>query len=776
MSPAALTFRIAVRELCEFTAKTGDLDLRFTPSPTAEQGKEGHRYIGSTRGPTYQTEVALSGDYKELHVRGRADGFDPENHQLEEFKTCIGDWRRIPENHRALHWAQLKIYGHLLCVKQARDSINLGLIYFDVLSQKEHPIVELYSKADLAFHFENQCNLFLVFARAQLQHRKLRDDSLAALQFSHPTFRDGQRMLAEAVYRQAVFKHTEQAPTGSVLLAQAPTGIGKTIGVLFPLLKAMPRAGIDKLFYLTAKGTGRQLAINTLSPLHEANPVMPIRALELIARDNACVHLDKACHGDSCPLANGFYDRLGAARDAALALIDKKSTVCLDQASVLSVALNHSICPYYLSQDLVRWCDVVIGDYNYYFDSSALLFSLGALNEWRVVVAIDETHNLIERGRAMYSAQLSIRQLRDTLEFARDRKFKDIRKPLDKAYKLWKALEAEQSGKPYAVLTVPPPNLLALLQDSITAILALQTEQRATPIDLQLQTFMLDALRFTRLADAFDQHAMADQSINTKSHTLSSVLAIRNVIPAPWLAPRFASAHCTIAFSATLTPWHFYRNMLGFPEGDKTQFIDVPSPFSREQLQVNLNRKISTRYTHREQSIEPICALINEQFNWKPGNYLAFFSSFDYMDQVLQSVQLNHPSIPLWAQSRGMDTAARSQFLDRFALGSQGIGFAVMGGIFGEGIDLPGNRLIGAFVATLGLPQINPVNEQMRAQIQAKFGDGYEYTYLYPGLQKVVQAAGRVIRTTADRGTVHLIDDRFLQPKIRGLLPQWWGL
>ena len=771
MKSAAHSFRIAVRELCEFTAKTGDLDLRFTPSPTAEQGKEGHRYIGSTRPPTYQTEVALSGDFEELRIRGRADGYDPQNHQLEEFKTCIGDPRRIPENHRALHWAQLKIYGYLFCMKQACETIHLGLIYFDVLTQKEHPIIESHTRADLAFHFETQCNRFLVFARAQLQHRKRRNDSLESLQFSHPTFREGQRILAKAVYRQAV-----QSPSGSVLLAQAPTGIGKTIGVLFPLLKAMPKANIDKIFYLTAKGTGRQLAINTLAPLHRANPVMPIRALELIARDKACVHLDKACHGDSCPLAKGFYDRLSGARDAALKLIDEKSTLCLDQAATLSIALEHGVCPYYLSQDLVRWCDVVIGDYNYYFDSSALLFALSTLNEWRVGLAIDETHNLIERGRAMYSAQLSIRQLRDTLQFARDKKLKDIRKPLDKAYKIWKALESEQSDRPYAVLATPPPNLLACLQDSVTAILALQTAQRATPIDVQLQSFMLEALRFTRLADAFDQHAMADQSIDTKSHTLSSVLAIRNVIPAPWLTPRFNSAHCTIAFSATLTPWDFYRNMLGFPEAQMTQFIDVPSPFSREQLQVNLNRKISTRYADREHSVEPIQVLINEQFNWSPGNYLAFFSSFDYMEQVLQAVQLNHPNIPTWAQSRGMDATARSQFLERFAPGGQGIGFAVMGGIFGEGIDLPGNRLIGAFIATLGLPQMNPVNEQMRSKIHAKFGDGYEYTYLYPGLQKVVQAAGRVIRTTADRGTIHLIDDRFLQAKIRGLLPQWWGL
>ena len=771
IKPAEQTFRIAVRELCEFTAKTGDLDHRFTPSPTPEQGKEGHRYIGSTRGPDYQTEVSLNGAYKQLRIRGRADGYDPCNQQLEEFKTCIGDSGRIPNNHRVLHWAQLKIYGYLFCVKQNLTSINLGLVYLDVLSQKEQLISERFSIAQLQAYFESLCERFLVFAKAQIVHRSARDQAMMTLQFSHPTFREGQRVLAEAVYRQAV-----QQSSGSVLLAQAPTGIGKTIGVLFPLLKAIPKSSLDKIFFLTAKGTGRQLAIDTLAPLHKANTAMPIRALELIARDKACLHLDKACHGESCPLARGFYDRLAAARDAALRLIDSKGVLCLDQAAVQAIAVDHSVCPYYLSLDLIRWCDLVIGDYNYYLDNTALLYVLSNLNEWRTAIAIDETHNLVERARAMYSGQLSIAQLRDTLQLSKDKKLKSISKPLNSAFKLWKALEAKQVDKAYAPLPEPPLNLIGFLQESVTALLAFQTQQSPTPIDAQLQGFMLGALQFTRLADSFDQNAMADQTIDIKSGSLSSTIAIRNVVPAPWLAPRFAAAHCTIAFSATLTPWHFYRNMLGLPEGDLTRFIDVPSPFGREQLQINLSKKISTRYTDRDQSIAPISTLISEQFKWNPGNYFAFFSSFAYMEQVQLTLAKDHPNIPTWVQSRGMDSHARTQFLDRFALGSQGIGFAVLGGIFGEGIDLPGNRLIGAFVATIGLPQMNDVNEQMRAKIDAKFGDGYEYTYLYPGLQKVVQAAGRVIRTTTDRGTIHLIDDRFAQTKVRSLLPQWWGL
>jgi Rad3-related DNA helicase len=227
-------------------------------------------------------------------------------------------------------------------------------------------------------------------------------------------------------------------------------------------------------------------------------------------------------------------------------------------------------------------------------------------------------------------------------------------------------------------------------------------------------------------------------------------------------------------FSATLSPRNYYADLLGTAEN--TVWIDVESPFSADQLQVHIVSQISTRFTHRQASLEPIVELIARQFGERPGNYLAFFSSFDYLQQVSQLLAERHPHIPLWQQSRGMAEAQRQDFLDQFTAHSQGVGFAVLGGAFGEGIDLPGARLIGAFIATLGLAQLNPVNEQMKRRMAAIFGAGYDYTYLYPGMQKVVQAAGRVIRTREDRGVVMLIDDRFAEPRIKQLLPRWWAL
>jgi DNA excision repair protein ERCC-2 len=291
------------------------------------------------------------------------------------------------------------------------------------------------------------------------------------------------------------------------------------------------------------------------------------------------------------------------------------------------------------------------------------------------------------------------------------------------------------------------------------------------PLDPALQEFYFSMLQFQRLAESFGDHSILDL---TRIDERDTVLCIRNVVPAPFLAPRFGFAHSTTLFSATLGPWHYFADLLGMPED--TAWIDVDSPFHAHQLQVHVARTISTRYQHRKASLAPIAGLMARQYETKPGNYLAFFSSFDYLQQAADAFDKAHPDIPTWRQSRRMSEPERAVFLERFTPDGRGIGFAVLGGSFGEGVDLPGDRLIGAFVATLGLPQVNPVNEQLRERMQAMFGAGYDYTYLYPGMQKVVQAAGRVIRTEQDRGTVWLIDDRFARPDVLALLPQWWDV
>lgn len=551
--------------------------------------------------------------------------------------------------------------------------------------------------------------------------------------------------------------------TGRCLMAQAPTGIGKTLGTVFPMLKAMPGQQLDKLFFLTAKTPGRKLALDAAGVLFERSPGLPLRVLELVARDKACEHPELACHGESCPLAKGFYDRLPAARQAA------SQVSLLDQQAVREIALAHGLCPYYLSQEMARWSDLLVADYNYYFDFSALLFGLAQANQWKVAALVDEAHNLVERGRSMYSASLDQYQLNAVRQVAPE----PLKKPLQRLNREWNALHKEQL-RPYQAYDQAPAALLKALSLCISAI-GDYLNDHPQGLDCRLQGFYFDALQFARVAELFDGQFLFDISKRELNPRRSlSELCLRNVVPAGFLAPRLSAARSTVLFSATLNPWHYYRDLLGLPEN--TVWVDVESPFSAAQLDVHIVSRISTRFAHRQASLAPIVELIASQFRQRPGNYLAFFSSFDYQQQVASLLAEQHPDIPVWQQSRGMDEGQRQAFLERFDADGQGVGFAVLGGAFGEGIDLPGSRLIGAFIATLGLAQLNPVNEQLKLRMAAIFGAGYDYTYLYPGLQKVVQAAGRVIRSQQDRGVVMLIDDRFAEPRIRQLLPGWWSL
>ncbi len=775
-------FSVSVRNLCEFAAKVGDLDLRFTPSPSAQQGREGHQLVASRRAPGHEAEVTLCGIYDapssapnsgldgahanaRLRVSGRADGYDPTSNMLEEVKTFRGSVSAIAPNHRALHWAQLKVYGWLMCQSRSLSHIALSLVYFDVVEQTEHPLNEEWSAAELKAFFEELCAGFLVWAQTEQAHRNTRDVALQALEFPQLPFRPGQRDLAGGVYRACVQSRT--------LLVQAPTGIGKTIGTVFPALRAMPERGIDKLFFLTAKTPGRQVALEALHKVRGAHIGLTLRVLELVAKDKSCEHKDKACHGQSCPLAQGFYDRLPQARRAAA------QRGWLDQASLRAVALQHTVCPYYLGHEMARWADVVVGDYNYYFDRSALLYALTASNAWRISVLVDEAHNLYGRACSMYSADMG----RQETIAVRAELPTVLRRPADEVLNQWDLLlAAARRSDPVArwsLLNEAPEGWLRSLQRFNSAVGEYLNEHAADTQGAWLSIFF-KTLAFATLAEEFGEHSLCELNLEVSAdaeehlHAVDGgTLVLRNIVPAHFIRTRLEAADSLVLFSATLNPADYYINLLGL--SDTTQAIDVPCPFDPAQLAVSVHA-VSTRRDDRLATLDVLVDTMVSQFDQNSGNYLAFFSSFDYLDQALARLQARHPSVPVWAQQRQMDEAARHTFLQRFDAQGQGIGFAVLGGVFGEGVDLPGKRLIGAFIATLGLPQFNAVNKSICERMQAMFGRGYDYTYLFPGMQKVVQAAGRVIRTQTDSGAVLLLDDRYREHRYRAMLPSWWNI
>ncbi|QHI99240.1 ATP-dependent DNA helicase [Xylophilus rhododendri] len=754
-------YTVAVRLLCDFTGRSGDLDVRFSPSPTAQDGIAGHAAVAARRPAPYQREVTLSGRWQGLAVRGRADGYDPVANRLEEIKTHRGDLARQPAHQRALHWAQAEVYGWLLCAERGLAEVELALVYYELSSGVETVLLQRRSAAELRQAFEDRCQRFLAWAEQEAAHRRARDAALARLAFPFGDFRPGQRVFAEAVFRAQ--------RDGRRLMAQAPTGIGKTLATLFPALRACPpavpprpdRPGLDRVFYLTARTSGRRLALDALQQLGAG-----VRVLELVARDKACEYPDRACNGESCPLARGFYDRLPAARAQAAA-----SPQALDRETLRGIALQHQVCPYYLGQEMARWCDVVVGDVNHWFDGSALLFALALEAEWRCGLLVDEAHNLIERARGMYSASL------DPWLFAELRRQAPavLKRTLDRLNRAWKALapEGEETGARREFDTVPEAFSRAL-QEAVSAIGETLSEAPPGTDTALLQRFWFELLAFARRAETLAAHSLFDATRLAGRGMVQ--LDIRNLVPASFLAPRFALARAAVLFSATLRPEDYHRDLLGLPAD--TASLDVPSPYGGEQLEVRIAHHISTRWQHRESSLRALVDLLGAQFDRAPGNYLAFFSSFDYLQRALELLVELRPDIPVWAQSRGMSEAEREAYLARFAAGGRGIGFAVLGGVFGEGIDLPGDRLIGAFIATLGLPQVNAVNERLKLRLQALYGTarGYDYAYVFPGFQKVVQAAGRVIRSGSDRGTVWLMDDRFDQARYRRLLPGWWVL
>lgn len=749
---------VSVKTLAEFAAKSGSLDRRFTPSPTAQEGIAGHQEVVLRRPPHYQKEMSLTIQYEGLLIRGRADGYDSETHCLEEIKTFYGDFEKLPDNHRQLHWAQARLYGWMYCRQYQRNDITLALIYFDLHNQREYRVEEHFTLPELVAYGEDLAEVYWQWQQQINARQQQLSQWIDELAFPYGSFRSAQRQMAESVYKAAA--------TGRVLLAEAPTGTGKTLASIFPAIKAFNKKPVDKIFYLTAKTTGKQLALENLQLIASDGIDTPLRVLELTAQEKICLEPDKRCTGDSCPFARNFYDKLQQARQAAY------TTPLLTRQTLTQLAHTHEICPYYLGMEMSRWVDILVADFNYYFDTSALLHGLTRELNWHPYLLVDECHNLVERARQMYSAELD----RSVLLAAKRLAPKPIKTSLERVNRLWlatiKTLDFSETA--LTLLNASPEKLnLALTGFTNDYIDFLQRHPDHPVQHTAVQEFFFAALNYLEKLELVDEDYCIDMQ---RPQPKQEVLTLRNLIPARPLAARLAQAHSACFFSATLRPAYFYQQMLGLP--DDTVYLQVPSPFASQQLQVKVARHISTRYRDRSTAIGPLCDIIEQQVTAATGNYLVFFSSYEFLQQIERELQqrLSSANVTVITQSRRMSEQDREAFIERFTHEQNLLGLAVLGGAFSEGVDLPGDALKGAFIATLGLPQINPVTEHLRQRLQQVFQQGYHFAYLYPGIQKVVQAAGRVIRTQEDTGYLWLLDDRFAQHEVRQLLPEWWEI
>ncbi len=743
---------LAVRTLVEFAATSGSLERGFSAAPSGVEGIEGHARVTAARGDDYQAEAPLQGEALGFALKGRADGIDHASHCVEEIKTLYGNPERIPDNQTQLHWAQLKVYGWLYSTEKQVEQVQLALIYFDLSAAREHRTQKTFARTELQSFVEALLTKFQHWQQTLARHSAKVQNWCAQARLPFPEMHRGQRTMAEAVYKAAV--------TGRVLLAEAPTGTGKTLAALFPVLKALAGGAVNKVFYLTCKGTAKHLPIHTLKQIaRDAEPVLC--AVDITAKDKACLNPGEICSGEHCRYADGFYDKLPAAREHAL------NKALLTQSEFAALAETYAICPYYLSLEMARWADVVVADVSYYFDSSGLLWQLQGQFAWRTALLIDEAHNLVSRARELYSAKLQ----RQDLFAAKKAVQANLKKPLVRLNREWLAINNAREGTVRSRLPGRFSELLAAFTEAYRKVL--QQHPRHPMQWSPAQAFYFDCGRMQRLLSLADDDfcVEVDATEPRREH-----IHLRNLIPAALIAPRLDTGFGICLFSATVTPALYHRSLLGLP--DSTVAMTLPSPFRPEQLQVRIETEISTRYRDREASIDAICARVVAQVRAQPGNALLFAASYSYLQMLHRALvsATDGLEIELILQQKVMTDRDRDAFIDRFRTGTNLLGCAVLGGAFAEGVDLPGKALTGVFVATLGMPQVNEGNEYLRRLLARRFGDGFAYTYIYPGLQKVVQAAGRVIRAADDRGYVWLLDDRFARPEISSLLPRWWRL
>ena len=809
--------RLAVRQLVEFLLRTGSIDSRFSGFDRANEGARIHRRLQKAAGEGYAAEVYLCAQREmegiRFTVEGRADGiFTGEDGTvvIDEIKTTTLPFEEIREDMNPCHWAQGMVYGAIYAREQGLDALAVRLTYYQVEENKVLRFQRRFPRAGLEDFLLDLLRQYLPWARRQLDWSARRTAGLTALAFPFPAYRPGQRAMAGEIYRVCHAGKDPDHKGGARLFCQAPTGVGKTMSTLFPSLRAMGEGYGDKLFYLTARNTTQAAAEDALARLHAAAPGLALRSVTLTAKEKVCLCPDAegrpACLPERCPYASGYYDRV---RGALSALLDGPGR--LDRAALAEAARQFTVCPFELGLDLSEWCDVVIGDYNYLFDPVVRLrrFFDGA-GDW--LFLIDEAHNLPDRARAMYSARFcksSLTEAKRALGRGRsalktaltraDQAFREARRACEALAPRRTATGGSAAPEQPVQTTLPdgentaadtasalPEPLFA--QDGTVFFRELPTalvrplQHLQAPLQDWLENHPEDEAHARLLELYFSAQDLVRGAERYDSHFVTQLTARGSELelellcldPSAFVDASLACGRAAALFSATLTPPGYYRGVLGCPDA---RAVALESPFPPEHLGLYCLPGISTRYRDRERSLQPISDALAALARGKTGNYLAFFPSYAYLRQVYEDFTTRYPEIPTLAQESGLDDAGRAAFLARFAPRPIRtlLGFAVLGGIFGEGVDLTGDRLIGCAVVGVGLPQVNPRQEMLRRYYDEAAGCGFDYAYRFPGMNKVLQAAGRVIRTPEDRGVVLLLDDRFARPEYARLFPRHWA-
>ena len=779
---AAVT--LSVTELCTLAMSGGDLDLRpgMSHRPRAERGAIGakiHRRLQAAAGVLYEAEVPLSCttsiDGLAIEVSGRADGIlrtDPLT--VDEIKTVSGKAFDLPPS--PTYDAQLKCYAYFLCVKKGLSQVATRLTLYRLDDGKTRYLTATHTAEDLrAFYLQL---LRRIQARAQLVAERKTQllPTAAAARFPYSSVREGQDIMIRECYRDI--------KVGKRLFVEAPTGTGKTLSSLYPAVRALGEGHCDKIFYLTAKASTRREAFRAASQLFQSGA--RLRTVVLTAREQLCRNevakcdpdgISRHCNPLDCPYAKGFYDRCeGALRDAL------SSQNGFPRASVLEIAERHHICPYEFQLELSELCDIVICDYNYVYDPQIYLrryFDPDGQSDNRYVFLVDEAHNLGDRAAVMYSAVLSSedvaalwRQLpeqEDTLRSALE-KLTVTMHGLRRYCKdnLFRDADGVEHGYDIRHSAMEP--FCALVAQTRGALESWLRTHRGNESETAVHRLAVLLKRFEVISEYYDERFLTFIELE------DDVRRVRLICldPSRVLASCHARAHAAVLFSATLTPSDYFADILG--GGKDAVRISLPSPFDQSHCCLVAVPTVSTRYEDRAASYKKIASLIAATVSGRAGNYMVYFPSYDYMERVLQAFQKRYPKVTCAVQKRGMSAGERDAFLHTFRDdGCLRVGFCVLGGSFSEGIDLPGGELIGTVIVGTGLPGISNERNILRDHYETTRERGFDYAYTYPGMNRVLQAAGRVIRREDDRGVIVLIDSRFGEPRYQMLFPDHWS-
>lgn len=793
---------ISVRNLVEFILRSGDIDNRSARIDTdaMSMGRKLHQKIQRRGGPSYQAEVALSRttdfarDGFSLTVEGRADGIisGKDGYTIDEIKGMYRDVNELTEP-VPVHLAQAKCYAYMwLCkVKEEKkapaegkeaveglaENITVQMTYVNLETEQVRRLRQKYTFKELEDWYKDLTGRYRRWALYTVSHGRSRRKSIRMTEFPYP-YREGQRKLAAAVYRTIEQKKK--------LFIQAPTGSGKTLATVFPAVRAIGEGFGDRIFYLTARTITRTVAEDCFRLLE--NQGLDFRVVTITSKEKICPVLEKDAGGDvrlpcnpqDCPCAEGHYDRVN---EVIYSLLTGGSS--LHREDILKAAMEHKVCPFELTLDLTDWTDGVICDYNYLFDPTARLqrfFGAGSRGDY--IFLVDEAHNLVDRGRDMYSADLYREEfLAARLSLKKARAGAALQKTLsaclaellqDKKHFLE---EEDRQGRPISYLKMKDAGELPALLMNLSA----QTEDflqldHSRELSQEILSFYFRIQEFLGALDRF-----SDKYVLTERIAPDGRFQVRAACldPSTDLQACMDKGRAAVLFSATLLPIRYYKSLLSEKTDDYA--IYASSVFDPKRRRILIGADVSTRYQDRgPETYRKIAEYIRAVVQAKDGNYMVFFSSYRMMEDVEQEFEKILPGgTRLLLQKSGMAEDEREEFLRAFSEENSEkktlVGFCVMGSFFGEGIDLKGKSLIGAIVVGAGLPQVGAERELLKDYFDQKGMDGFFYSYMCPGLAKVLQAAGRVIRTETDRGVIVLIDSRFTRKAYRDLFPREWA-